>query len=461
MQVGPARIITMDQRVPYRLDGFSRRIYLKAGFGAIAATQAGLLACGHSRHRAALAVPQISQEAAACSAAAFRDEYRPELLDQTVAGREPLADQIALTRLNQRGSEMPDRPTIIDTDGHLLERQSDVRKYLEPPWDRRDSGLWTSDQPWDTELFGTLGYGDAYRRGMSPKEQIDVWHEVMDREGIETAVLFPSGSGNVAKLIEPGFQLAVARACNDHFAKEYNAHSDRVKAVGVLPMRQPEEAAKELRRAVTELGLISFEILSMGLPFGLGDTFYDPIYAAAQELDVPLCIHGNRNAFYELGGNQFKTFAEVHTFVFPAGVMLHFTSVLWNAVPLRFPGLKLAFLEAGATWLPYFLDRLDEHWEIRGKYEAPHLTKKPSDVFRESPIFVHGEAEESMLGEVVNRLGDDHFIYASDFPHWDAEFPANINKLWNRTDLSTESKVKFLNGNARVLFGLRAAASVG
>lgn len=349
---------------------------------------------------------------------------------------------------------MANRPRVIDCDGHLVERQADIRKYLEPPWDRRNSGLWTSDQPWDTELFGTLSTKDVYPRGASPEEQVCIWHEVMDREGIETAVLFPSGSGNVAKLLEPAFQVAVARACNEHFAKEYNARSDRIKAVGVLPMRHPQEAARELRRAVQELGLISFEILSMGLPAGLGDPIYDPIYEAAQELGVPLCIHGNRNAYYEISGDKLKTFAEIHTFVFPAGVWLHFTSIMWNAVPLRFPGLKLAFLEAGATWLPYFLDRLDEHWELRGKYEGPHLTKKPSEMFRESPIYVHCEAEEGLLGTVVDYVGEDHFIYASDFPHWDGPFPRNIEDLWNRKDLSTEAKEKILHKNARALFGL-------
>ena len=53
---------------------------------------------------------------------------------------------------------MADWPPVIDADGHVLERQSDIRKYLEPPWNRRNTGLWPSDQPFDTDLFETLGY---------------------------------------------------------------------------------------------------------------------------------------------------------------------------------------------------------------------------------------------------------------------------------------------------------------
>src|SRR4051812_23820944 len=132
---------------------------------------------------------------------------------------------------------MNGRPPAIDADGHVLERQSDVRKYLQPPWSERTSGLWPGDQPWDRDLFGR--YRDfkvppdvVYRQGMSPQEQLDVWHRIMDAHGIEQAVCFPTGSGIVPGIREREFQIAVARACNDHFAREYNAHSDRVRCVG-------------------------------------------------------------------------------------------------------------------------------------------------------------------------------------------------------------------------------------
>ncbi|HEY7061581.1 MAG TPA: amidohydrolase family protein [Chloroflexota bacterium] len=355
---------------------------------------------------------------------------------------------------------MATRPPVIDADGHLLERQSDIRKYLPEPWNKRQTGLFPSDQPWDTFLYDSLG-SQWYPHDASPEQQVELWHKVMDEHGMEYAVLFPTGSGNIAKLREPGWQIALARAANDQFAHEYNARSNRLSAVGVLPMGHPAEAAQELRRAVTELGLISFEILSMGLPFGLGDPIYDPIWATAEELGVPMCIHGNRSASAEVGADRFRSFGETHCYTFPAGMMLHFTSIMWNAVPLRFPKLKLAFLEIGATWLPYYLDRMDEHWELRGEVEAPHLTMKPSALFKQSPLYLSLEAGEGLLGAAVDYVGDDHFVYASDIPHWDNEFPKNLNELLARKDLSDESKEKILHRNARALFGLGVPAAAG
>ena len=353
---------------------------------------------------------------------------------------------------------MADWPPVIDADGHVLERQSDIRKYLEPPWNRRNTGLWPSDQPFDTDLFETLGY-PGYRRDMSPAQQVEMWLKIMDEYNIEEAVLFPTGSGNIPKLREPEFCVAACRAANDHFAKEYNALSDRIHCVGVLPLKWPHEAARELRRAATELGLVSFELLSMGLPTALGDPMYDPLYEEAQRLDVPLSVHGNRSSSAEVGAGAFRTFAEVHCYTFPVGIFLHFTSIIFQGVPVRFPKLRLAFLEVGATWLPYWLDRMDEHWELRGEFEAPHLKKKPSEVVRESPVYFSLEAEERLLPQTIEYVGDDHFLYASDIPHWDGEFPKNLKYLWNHPDLSQKIKEKIAYHNAREYFQLNRPVS--
>jgi uncharacterized protein len=345
------------------------------------------------------------------------------------------------------------RSSVIDADGHILDRQGDIHRYLEPPWNQRPTTLWPSE-PWDTELFGTRYRGEGYSRKMTPAEQVDMWLRVMDREGIEVAVCFPTGSGKVSSLQEVSFAVAAARACNNHFAKDYNTRRNRVRVVGVLPLQDPAETVKELRRAYSELGLVSFEIRSLGLPMPFGDPVYDPLFAEAERLGCPLAIHGSRTGAYQIGATGFKTFSEVHTYAFPVGILLHFTSIINNGVPLKFPKLRLGFLEIGATWLPYWLDRMDEHWEMRGKFESPNLTKKPSDVVRESPIYFSLESGETLLSETVNYLGDSHFMYASDFPHWDSEFPESLEQLWAHPKLSETTKQKILYHNAKAFFGL-------
>ncbi len=359
---------------------------------------------------------------------------------------------------------MADRIPVIDADGHILEREQDVRKHLQSPFDRRQTPLTPRDQPWDNDLTMvrpqdgpsyTPAPGVVYRRDMSPAEQVDAWERICDHHNMEHAVCFPTGAGRVAKLQEKDWQIAVARAYNDHFAKDFNSRSQRVHCVGVLPLAYPDEAAKELRRAVNELGLIGFELLTAGVRVAYGDPFYDPIYAAAEETGAAICFHGTRGFAEQYGADALSTFNEVHSYSFTAGMLLHFTSVVCQGLPVRFPGLKLAFLEIGATWIPYYLDRLDEHWEKRAELEAPLLKKKPSQVVRESNIFFSIEAGETLLPEAIEYLGDSHFLYASDIPHWDNEFPRSMHEVQEHPRLSTETKEKILHRNAAELFGLK------
>jgi predicted TIM-barrel fold metal-dependent hydrolase len=349
---------------------------------------------------------------------------------------------------------MSQRPPVIDADGHYLERAEDIHKYLPEPWIRRKTPLWPSDQPWDSQLFDTRG-GEYQWRQISPREQAERWARLCDRQNFEAAVLFPTGSGGVAKLQEKEFAIAVSQAVNTYVANELNNVDPRVTAVGVLPLRTPEAAAQEMRRAVKELGLVSFELLTSGLPVALGDPMYDPIYAEAQELGIPLCIHSTRSNSYEVGADRLRNFSEVHAYAFIASMLLQFTSIIMNAVPQKFPKLKLAFLEIGVTWLPYYLDRLDEHWDIRGEKETPWLTRKPSDLVRDSQIFFSIEAEETLLPQTFEYVGDDHFLYASDVPHWDSDFPRTLEHFWAREDIPAESKEKVLLHNPRKLFGLK------
>ena len=122
--------------------------------------------------------------------------------------------------------------------------------------------------------------------------------------------------------------------------------------------------------------------------------------------------------------------------------------------PVRFPKLNLAFLEIGATWLPFYLDRLDEHWEKRGHVDMPHLKKKPSEVFRDSRVKVSLEAEESTLPQTIAYVGAEHLVFASDIPHWDTEFPGNLRDLRDAPDISDGDKEKILYSNTRELFAL-------
>jgi predicted TIM-barrel fold metal-dependent hydrolase len=342
--------------------------------------------------------------------------------------------------------------TAIDSDGHFLEHAADIRGYLEGKWKDRHTSLWPGCQPWDSSLGDTIGHPYDYFGNLTAKEQVQLWHRILDENEIEQAILFPTGSGQIAKLQEIDFAVAASRASNSHFAADFA--DKRLHPMGVLPMRNAQAAAEEIRRAAGELKLSGFAILTSGLPFALGDAYYDPVYHAAEELGVPLCIHGTRHWAHEFGAGILNTFSEVHSYAFTAGILLQFTSMLAQGVTVRFPKLRLAFMEVGATWLPYYLDRLDEHWEKRGHVDMPLLRERPSRVFARSNIKVSIEAGETLLRQTIDMVGVEHLMYATDVPHWDCEFPDNLHHLRADERFTPEEKQKILYGNAKELFRL-------
>jgi uncharacterized protein len=338
---------------------------------------------------------------------------------------------------------------VIDADGHIIERTDELRKYLKSPFNKRGGPL-TASEPWDRGLQQTLPHDPStFPSAPTPQD----WLRLLDEHNIEQVFLYPTALGNVSRIREPEYAVALCRAYNDYVRDHYAKISSRLRPVAILPFQDPESAVVELRRAVRELGCRGAVVRTTGLRLPLGHKFYDPIYREAETLGCALAVHGTNGA-EELASGAFETFTEVHTVSFPVGIFVQFSSMIYHGVPARFPNLHLAFLEIGSTWLPYWLDRMNEHWEKRGKIETPALKQRPSDCVRQHAIFFSFESEETLLPETFRYVGENHFVYATDIPHWDCEFPANLHHTQERKDLSDQTKSKILYENVKTLYGI-------
>jgi uncharacterized protein len=266
-------------------------------------------------------------------------------------------------------------------------------------------------------------------------------------------VLYPSGGLGLGFVRERGLAVALCRAYNDFMHAEYVQVSPRLKAVALLPIHDPPAAAAELRRAVTELGMVGGMLAAHG-PFLLGKPDFDPLYEEAQRLGTMLAVHASGSNPFGTYEWQVDSFIQAHMMAHSFAQMQQLTSVIFEGVPEKFPRLRMAFLEAGCTWVPYWMDRLDEHFELRGSVESPLLTQKPSEYIRGGQIYFSCEAEERLIPEVLETVGDEVIVFASDFPHWDSSFPENLHELKRRADLTELQKSKILGDNARALYGL-------
>jgi hypothetical protein len=194
---------------------------------------------------------------------------------------------------------------------------------------------------------------------------------------------------------------------------------------------------------------------AVGLRLPLGHESFWPIYEEAEKLDCMIGAHATVRGPHYFAGDMFDQFIEVHTLSHAFAQMLQCTSMMFRGVFDRFPKLRVAYMEAGCSWAPYWFGRMNEEWEKRGKIEAPNCKQKPSEYFKQGRIYFHAEDYEPLIGATANLLSHKVIYYASDFPHWDTEFPENIAHLSRREDLDEEAKKWLLAGSAKQLYNLQ------
>ena len=334
---------------------------------------------------------------------------------------------------------------IIDADGHVTESNEQVAKYLDEPYRRRPTNFWFYPQDgWDRRLLGTLGdwAGDA-----------ESWLKALDGAGMETTVLYPTLGLFLSFLRDRQWAVALCRAYNTFLHEEFIKKSPRLQAVALLPLQDPEAAAVELRRAVRELGLCGAMLAADG-GHVLGDARFTPIFEEAQRLDTMLGIHASGSHLGGAGVDHFPSFIQTHTCSHAFGQMRQITSIVFEGIPERFPDLRIAFLEAGCGWAPYWMEKMDDEYAKRAS-EAPVLKRKPSDYVRAGKIYFSCEADEWLLPQALKLVGEDQIVYASDFPHWDHSFPGSIDEIRNRGDITDAQRRKLFADNARRLYGLK------
>jgi hypothetical protein len=116
-------------------------------------------------------------------------------------------------------------------------------------------------------------------------------------------------------------------------------------------------------------------------------------------------------------------------------------------------------MEAGVGWAPFWLERLDEHWE-HVPDAAPSIDRPPSEYFRDGTCFLTAEPDERMIPYVADTVGDGVICYASDYCHWDCAFPDTVRIVARRTDLGDDRRAALLGANAATLYSLPFPARV-
>ena len=274
----------------------------------------------------------------------------------------------------------------------------------------------------------------------------------MDRLQVQTQVVYPT-LFLIYLTDDPALEAGLCRAYNRFIADACGKSGGRIRWVVVPPLHSTEASIAELRFG-KEHGAVGVFFRGLEGDRTLDDPSFFPIYKAAQELDLPICVHtgaGNPEFASIFDSQRNRTFAAIR--MLP---LIGFRDLIANQIPADFPKLRFGFVEAGASWVPYVLHQLKRTTPLTRPGErmfADRDTWGPS-LFEANRLFVACEADEN-LPMLLDYIGEDHLIIGSDYGHNDpSEEPRLVDTMRAREDLSPAAVDKILGRNARALYGL-------
>ncbi|GAA2403049.1 amidohydrolase family protein [Actinomadura vinacea] len=299
----------------------------------------------------------------------------------------------------------------------------------------------------------------------------------MDQYGIQAQVLYPNvalfDARRLLEMDDEELQLGCIRAYNDYQVEWGSDAPGRFVAMASLPFWDLQATLAEMTR-VRELGhrgiIFTQDPAAFGLP-QLTDRHWDPMWAAAQEMGMPVNFHIASGDLSLMGAGhpdngERANYASMGVSFF-MGNARTIAQLVCGGICHRFPELDFVSVESGVGWIPYALDALDWQWKNCGvALEHPEYELLPSEYFKRQ-IYGCFWFEDHGVRHAIDRLGPDHILYETDFPHPTSMSPGPAttavapDEYLETTfgDLPDETLRKILHDNAARLYGIGAATA--
>ncbi|MEX0974133.1 MAG: amidohydrolase family protein [Bacillota bacterium] len=265
--------------------------------------------------------------------------------------------------------------------------------------------------------------------------------EEIKRHGIDLQVLTMTTPG--VHVEEKSRGIEMARAVNEGFAEIVKSSGGHFQAMAALPLQSPKDAAAELVHSVKELGLCGGTVFTNVNGKTLDLPEFEPLLAAAVDLDVPLFIHPTTPT----PSTSYLDYRLAATVGFTFDTTVCVSRLIFSGAMDRFPRLKLISSHLGGT-LPYLSERLD-----RGYLAYPECKKVqglPSEylkrVYYDCVLF-----DPRTVAYAVDVFGASQFMVGSDYPHQIGSLAKAVSVIED-LPFANEVKEQIFGGNARRLF---------
>lgn len=379
-----------------------------------------------------------------------------------------------------------DRYLVISADCHAGLPPERYREYLDPQYrDAFDAAL-----PIQIEMttkmskkFLVEDINNEWRKGnesaLSGAWDSDERNKVLDGDGIAGEILFPDGVTEMnappfgagfsmpAENVVPDLQWAGCRAHNRWMAEFVQMCPERRVGLGCVPIFWEVERAVEEIRWCRENGLRG---LIFPVQWGKQPPYhhprYDPIWAACQDLEMPIHFHSGPTPIEDYFGPMPPTEDAVEL---PGAVGIYVSEVAWyNVRPLtfmiwggafeRFPRLKVAITEGTTVWAPEYLALMDHRYSVThysqklGDYRS-HLSMKPSEYFARN-VKLGASCMPRREAELRHQTGISSIMWGSDYPHPEGSWPFTRDQMVETfRGLPDDEIAAMLGGNAVEFYG--------
>ncbi|MEX5710539.1 amidohydrolase family protein [Parafrankia sp. FMc6] len=286
--------------------------------------------------------------------------------------------------------------------------------------------------------------------------------ELMDEQGIERTLMFPT----LASLLEermsddPELTHIVIHALNEWLYETWQFnYENRIFTTPVITLPIVEKAIEELEWVV-ERGAKAILIRPAPVPgfsgsrsFGLPE--FDPFWKKVVEYDLLVTLHSSDSGYsrytddWESNKREFLPFQpDVFRMIGQwRPIEDSVAALICHGALSRFPTLKIAVVENGASWVGPLIKTLKDVYK---KYPQ-QFAEEPVSVLRRN-VHISPFWEENMA-DLAELLGVERVLFGSDFPHPEGlGDPASfVDELKNLTD---EEKALIMGGNlARLISG--------
>ena len=328
---------------------------------------------------------------------------------------------------------------VIDVHAHCIPQG--FRSWLE------ENGAPVGAVPVDTPRGTAIRFADAVTTQPLRDDLADFDRRlaVMDDTGVDVQVL--------AGWIDlTGYELperdavTYSQAHNDFLAEEAARAPERFRPIGTAPLQVPEQAARELERTMTELGMVGAEIATTVRDLFLDQAGLDPFWEAAEGLGAFVLLH----PMTPLGGVDLGRFFMSNAVGRPAESTIAAAGLILSGVLERFPKLKICIVHGGG-YLPFQIGRLDRAYEVKPEIAGAEISRLPSDYLRRMWVdtVIHNP---QVLRFLLDFLGADRVMLGTDYPFemGDDDPVSFVRSVPGITDVEAEA---VLGGNAERALG--------